>query len=123
MRMLRVFAGACVAAAVLAGAATLGSADQVPEPGTAAEHVVIILTGGYFPEVVYARPGDTIRFVNESGREHVVTAYAPGWTTGIIEPGQEMVVPVTITMEGDYFGDSELAMKGRISFDPSPFAD
>lgn len=39
------------------------------QSATAAEHEVLILRYGFYPETTYVQPGNTIKFVNES----------PGW--------------------------------------------
>ena len=47
----------------------------------AAEHVVIILGTSYFPQKTEVEEGDVVRFVNVSGREHIVVHSGGKWMT------------------------------------------
>ncbi|SLN53284.1 hypothetical protein ROJ8625_02723 [Roseivivax jejudonensis] len=62
---------------------------------SAAEHEVVILGDGFFPEIVHADPGDTIRFVNGVDLVTAATATDESWSTGLIFLNQEKVVTVT----------------------------
>lgn len=125
-RKFRALAGALALAMSTMAAGPSAGQPETFGPGGAGsdgdprEHTIIILSSSYFPFTTYVAAGDTVRFVNETTLEQVVTSYAAGWTTGIIEPGGEVVVTVTGAMEGSYFGDRERAMEGRLSFAPSP---
>lgn len=67
----------------LAGAAALGIAAAAT--AQAEEHSVVLTGFSYFPAVVYAQPGDTIRFVNESGEEQTVVGKDAGWVIGPLQ--------------------------------------
>ncbi len=79
------------------------------------EHVIIILGSSYFPAQVAAEPGDTVRFVNSSGREHVVTGERQTWTTGPLQAGSETVLKFDPSMLGMFFGDEAGAFRGIFS--------
>lgn len=76
----------------LAGAAALGIAAAAA--AQAEEHSVVVTGFSYFPAVVYAQPGDTIRFVNESGEEQTVVGKDAGWTVGPLQDLEEGLLTV-----------------------------
>lgn len=76
----------------LAGAATLGIAAAAT--AQAEEHAVVLTGFSYFPAVVYAQPGDTIRFINESGEEQTVVGKDAGWVVGPLQDLQEGMLTV-----------------------------
>lgn len=71
----------------LAGATILGIAAAAT--AQAEEHAVVVTGFSYFPAVVYAQPGDTIRFVNESGEEQTVVGKDAGWVIGPLQNLEE----------------------------------
>lgn len=50
----------------------------------AEDHVVLIVDGSYFPSVVYASPGESITFRNNSDASHTVNGAQDSWTSGVI---------------------------------------
>jgi plastocyanin len=60
----------------------------------AEEHAVVVTGFSYFPAVVYAEPGDTIRFINESGEEQTVVGKDAGWTVGPLADMEEGTLTV-----------------------------
>lgn len=56
-------------------------------PLTAAEHEVLMMGNGYFPDYVYPELGDTIVFRNASDIAMSATATDDSWTTGALQPG------------------------------------
>jgi plastocyanin len=83
----------------IAGALVIGMA------GTAhAEEHMIVLTGfSYFPAVTYAKPGDTVRFINESGEEQTVVGKDAGWVVGPLNDQQEGTLVVSEETELAFF--------------------
>ena len=75
----------------LAGAAALA---LVAASVQAEEHSVVVTGFSYFPAVVYAQPGDTIRFINESGDEQTVVGKDTGWTIGPLASMEEGTLTV-----------------------------
>ncbi len=67
----------------LAGAAALSIATV--NAANAEEHFIVVTGFSYFPAVTYAQPGDTIRFVNESGEEQTVVGKDAGWVVGPLQ--------------------------------------
>ncbi|SFE83056.1 cupredoxin domain-containing protein [Roseivivax sediminis] len=64
----------------------------------AEEHEVVILGDGFFPGVVYAVPGDTVRFVNAGDGEAAATATDETWSTGVMPPAGEVMIEVVAGM-------------------------
>ncbi|MBS8227672.1 cupredoxin domain-containing protein [Vannielia litorea] len=81
---------AALAAALSAGAST------------AATHEVNILDNDLMPPVVYATPGDTVRFTNDDGGAHVVWSTDMSWSTGEIPAGVAVEFTVTDSMSLEY---------------------
>lgn len=81
------------------------------------EHTVIILQSSYFPAQVALKPGDFVRFVNSSGREHAVTGEHNTWTTGVLPAGTEVVFEFEASMLGVFFGDDAGTFRGVFSLD------
>ncbi|MCX7558932.1 hypothetical protein OS190_05080 [Sulfitobacter sp. F26204] len=67
------------------GAVALAAAlSFVAGAAHAEEHVVIINDGSYFPNLVFATPGDKITFQNRSDTSHTLTGEGQQWTSGSI---------------------------------------
>ncbi len=84
----------CVAA--LVGAAGFSTA------AVAAEHEVLMLGTGYFPEIIHVQPGDTVRFVNAASIAMAATAKDLSWTTGPVIVDGEAIIPVVEGMTMTY---------------------
>ncbi|MDF3415690.1 hypothetical protein HKX54_14550 [Sulfitobacter sp. M57] len=90
----------------------------------AEEHVVLVLDGSYFPSLVYASPGDTIVFQNDSDNSQTVSGPEGSWTSGPMSPDAEYslqleeTTPLTFSGEGS---DGEMA-EGEISYASAPGA-
>ncbi|WP_298839060.1 hypothetical protein [uncultured Roseobacter sp.] len=78
----------------------------------AREHVIFILATSYFPTVTEVREGDSVRFVNVSGKTHSVRHKDGLWETMDIDEGQELVMSVSAEMAGRFFDNT-----GRFSGD------
>lgn len=131
-----------LAAALVAASATMANA---------AEHQVILTGFSYFPAVTYAKPGDKVIFINESGEEQTVVGKDSGWTVGPLADLGEGQLVVTEETELKFFaayspeatdagGDTTTAsadggasqetgtyedapIKAEISFDAPPLSD
>ena len=90
----------------------------------AEEHVVLIVDGSYFPSVVYANPGESIMFRNNSDASHTVNGPAESWTSGAI--GSEATFILNIeedtppTFSG--LGSDGTEAEGEIIFAEAPGA-
>lgn len=62
------------------------------------QKTITIKGGVFFPPVMLAAAGDTVRIVNEDDTTHDATANDASWTTGPIEPGQEATLVVASEM-------------------------
>jgi len=90
----------------LAGALTAGAAmaldtedegsDSLGDPLT--ERRIDIRGGVFFPPMSLAEPGDTFVIRNQEDMMHTATAIDGSWTTGEIQPGEQVVVQVVADM-------------------------
>ena len=71
----------------------------------AEEHYVLLVGEGYFPDYIYPEVGDTIRFINSSSYPMSATASDGSWDSGVLQPNDEYVLPVTDGMK-QTFGNS-----------------
>jgi len=65
-------------------------------------HEVTIFDNDLMPPVVYAQPGDRVRFINDDLGTHVVWSTDDSWTTGYIDSGIGVEFTVTETMSLEY---------------------
>ena len=91
----------------------------------------LLLTGfAYFPGVIYAHPGDTVRFINESGQEQTVVGKDADWVIGPLGDNEEASIKINAGMEllffaahddDDDFGTYEQApVRAEITFENPP---
>lgn len=74
---------------IAAGALSLA----MSAPAIAEEHMVIVTGFSYFPAITYAQPGDSIRFINQSGGPEIVVGRNTGWFIVLGTDGEgELVV-------------------------------
>lgn len=73
--------------------------------GTAhAEEHMIVLTGfSYFPAITYAKPGDTVRFINRSGEPQMVVGKNAGWMVGPLDDQAEATLAVDQETDLSFF--------------------
>lgn len=107
-------------AAVFAGAASLAHA---------AEHQIMLVEHGFFPEVSYVSVGDTVTFVNTTEIGENVLARDFSWSIPTIPSGgsyqmtiQENMVLNFVYDENYYDPNSSFTKHGRFSFDTAPLA-
>jgi len=102
----------------------------------AEEHMVVMTGFSYFPNVIYAKPGDKVRFVNRSGQEQIVVGRDTDWTVGPLANEGDGVLVVSQSTELAFFaayengddGDDddaygnfdEAPIKATIPFSPPP---
>ncbi len=108
--------GACALAAAASLTAGAAHADN---------HVVLILEGGYFPSVTYAKPGDNVVFTNESGASHKIKGPEGTWESGSIGLNATFVLNLTANTPlsfSEAVSEGE-GMAGEISFAEPPLAE
>ena len=81
---------------------------------SAEEHIVVILEAAYFPRNTTVEPGDVVRFVNESGREHEIFHVNGQWATAPIAEGEELLVTIDEGMTGPFYGVTLQRIEGRL---------
>lgn len=88
----------------------------------AEEHEILLVEGGFFPEITYLTAGDTVLFTNVTdGPENVVAADASWSTLEIPSNGsQTIAVTAAMTLGFVFDADSETPKTGTLSFDPAP---
>ena len=102
----------------------------------AEEHMVVMTGFSYFPDVIYAKPGDQVRFVNRSGEDQIVVGREMDWTVGPLANDGDGVLQVSQSTELAFFaayedggdGDDDDAygnyedapIKATITFAPPP---
>lgn len=98
----------------------------------AEEHMVVMTGFSYFPDVIYAKPGDKVRFVNRSGQEQIVVGRGSQWTVGPLENEGDGLLVVAQSTElaffaayengwnGNYGTYNEAPIKAAITFAPPP---
>ena len=69
---------------------------------SAAEHEVVMLGLGFFPEITSAAVGDTVVFFNVSDTPMAATAVDGTWSTGAMVYGERVAIEITEAMTGDY---------------------
>lgn len=72
-------------------------------PALADEHIVIVTGFSYFPSITFAQPGDTVRFVNQSGASETVVGRDTGWVIGPLADLEEGELVVTEETELAFF--------------------
>lgn len=114
-----------IATALVMGMTSVAHAD---------EHMVVMTGFSYFPDVIYAKPGDRVRFVNRSGEEQIVVGRGTDWTVGPLDNEGDGVLVVAQSTElaffaayqqaggeGDQYGNyADAPIKAEITFAPPP---
>lgn len=72
-------------------------------PALANDHVVIVTGFSYFPAVTFAEPGDTVRFLNQSGGPETIVGRDTGWVIGPLNDQEEGELVVTEETELAFF--------------------
>jgi plastocyanin len=105
-------------AAVFAGAASLAHA---------AEHQIMLVEHGFFPEVSYVSIGDTVTFVNTTEVSENVLARDFSWEVPTMASGgsQQIIIQEDMLMNFIYDEDynnpnSSFTKHGSFSFDTAP---
>ncbi|SEO18053.1 hypothetical protein SAMN04490248_102139 [Salinihabitans flavidus] len=92
-------------------------------PLQAAEHQILIMGDGYFPDVAFVDPGDTVQFVNVTDLAGMATATDASWDSGVLEQNESFTLSVTEETHLEFANgaDPETAtIHGALSFEPAP---
>lgn len=95
----------------------LGLVPPAAVSWAAEEHVVIVLETAYFPEKLTVEQGDTVRFVNESGRKHAIYHKEGNWVTHPFASGEELLVTIEPEMAGSFYGMSSVKITGQLALE------
>lgn len=110
----------CKGACAFATATTLWSGAALAD-----NQSVLIVEGSYFPDTIYARPGDNIVFVNQSGGTQYLSGPDGSWESGPIAHEDSFRLNLThstpLTFSNGEDGDG--ALEGSISYEPAPLDD
>lgn len=75
-------------------------------PAQAAEHEVLILAGGFYPEITYVQPGDSVTFVNTDQRPRRVFGDRYDFVSPKIKQNESWTLGIVANMRNDYFAKS-----------------
>lgn len=91
----------------------VGCDSHAEMPGR--EHRVVITNFAFEPEVVKAKAGDTITWVNRDIAPHTATGDDGTWDTGTLSKGESTSIVVEVDMEAGYFCRFHPNMKGSVA--------
>ena len=100
-------------AMLVAVVALLGCDSHAEAPGR--EHRVVITNFAFEPEVVKAKAGDTITWVNRDIAPHTATGDDGTWDTGTLNRGESTSIVAGVDMEAGYFCRFHPNMKGSVA--------
>lgn len=88
----------------------------------AADHVILIVDGAYFPLVTHAAPGDRLIFTNTLATEQQVSGINDVWTSGPIAQDGSFAVELDETTPSGFYGIAPDATvyEGSFTFDAAP---
>ena len=110
------------AISVVAAMATL----SIGSAAVAAEHEILILADGYFPQITYLNPGDTVHFFNDTGTSQSIISKNDSWTLGPIEPNATETMVIEQDVQKTYYNaaltgeDGVYSVEGGMSFGVAP---
>ncbi len=101
-------------AAALAAAVATRTGPALADTDAVREYSVEIRAFKFVPEVISAKPGDTITWINSDIVPHTATARDKSWDTGTIPKGGSKSLKVTADMQADYFCRFHPMMKASL---------
>ncbi|NRB01949.1 MAG: hypothetical protein HRU30_01665 [Rhodobacteraceae bacterium] len=110
-------------AACLCGAAALALTTTA---AMAQEHLVLVLSDAYFPDITHVKAGDTVTFINASETTQNVVSESEAWSVGPIPVQGQLSMIITAGQETTFFnaatldGDADEGVSGYLSFEPAP---
>ena len=88
----------------------------------AGNHVILIVDGAYFPEILQVETGDNVIFNNTSSTSHTVVSESGEWTTGELGTDQTFQIKMRDITELNFSGagpDGEV-MSGVLTLAAQP---
>ncbi len=88
----------------------------------AENHIVLIMDGGYFPDIVHVGRGDNIIFTNNSENEHTLAGPDESWISEPIPVDGTYRLNINNQMAPTFsgLGADDLLMEGSFSYEPAP---
>lgn len=92
----------------------------------AEEHVILIMSDGYFPQITYMSPGDRVEFLNVSASNQTIISENGSWTLGPIAPNATETMVIDDTVQKTFFNadmtddDGAYTVEGSMSFSSAP---
>jgi len=80
-------------------------------------HEIAISGFAFDPDVLVAKPGDTVRWTNHDIAPHTATAVDGSWDTGPIAGGASAQITVNADMHLDYFCRFHPIMNGSLKLE------
>ncbi len=77
-------------------------------------HEVVIQGNAYHPQVVEARPGDAVRWINRDMVLHTATAVGGQWDSGVIPVDSAWTLALSDTGRVEYFCTLHPGMRGYV---------
>lgn len=108
------------AAGAPAIALTIPCVTACPVAQTGVIHPVFIVGNAYFPDRVYAKPGDEIVFHNLASTSHRVRATDNSWSSGTLWEGQSYRLEVQSTTKSTFYKVGKSSVSGRFYIASTP---
>ncbi|MGH1575638.1 cupredoxin domain-containing protein [Planktotalea sp.] len=87
---------------------------------SAANFNILIVEGGFFPEITYVQPGDSVTFVNQLTVSATATASDESWSTGPLSVNATYNLPIAAETALIFSYASDSGKSGVLSFDFAP---
>ena len=104
---------------IIAAAAVMSWASVA----SAEEHTILVLQNAFFPDVIYVKAGDSVRFVNEQAGSPSIISKDEEWEIGPLGAEGSNLLPVSGGMETVFYVADETgvsSVSGALSFEPAP---
>lgn len=99
------------------------AASSLASTASADNFNILFVDGGFFPEITYLFPGDTVTFINEADETITAEAIDQTWSTGALGLDQTYVLPIVADITLAYTDVNDAAKAGLLSFDLAPLTD
>lgn len=92
----------------------------------AEEHVILVMSDGYFPQITYITPGDSVEFLNVSASNQTIVSKNGSWTLGPIAPDATESMVIDDTVQKTFYNadltneDGVYTVEGSMSFSSAP---
>lgn len=99
---------------------------SIGSAAAAEEHVILIMSDGYFPQITYMVPGDTVEFLNVSATDQSIISKNDSWVLGPISPDSTETMLIEEGVQKTFYNadvvgeDGLYSIEGRMSFSTAP---